>query len=113
VVISPGLSDKVKDVWPKKKGNGVYTYRSRYNFELDMEFNSPNVIGVVKSNIVRYVMHMIRGVEDLPQRTLYRAVTEGRRNQTRLKSKWVDSMNSDNKTLEGIFLRQALIKSWF
>jgi hypothetical protein len=24
-------------------------YRSRYNFELDREFNSPNIIGVMKS----------------------------------------------------------------
>jgi hypothetical protein len=30
-------------------------YRSRYNFELDGEFNSPNVIGVVKSNRLRNV----------------------------------------------------------
>jgi hypothetical protein len=44
-------------------------YRSRYNFELDRELNSPNVIGVVKSNKLRYAGHdMIRGAEDLSQR---------------------------------------------
>jgi hypothetical protein len=37
-------------------------YRSTYNFELDMEFNSPNVIGVVKSNRLRYGGHIIREV---------------------------------------------------
>jgi hypothetical protein len=41
-------------------------YRSRYNFKLYRDFNSPNVIGVVKSNRLRYAWHMIRGTEDLP-----------------------------------------------
>jgi hypothetical protein len=50
-------------------------YRTRYNCELDREFNSPNVIGVVNSNRLRYAGHMIRGAEDR------RAVPEGRRNQ--------------------------------
>jgi hypothetical protein len=36
-------------------------YRRKYNFEIDREFNSPNVIGVVKSNILRHAGHMIRG----------------------------------------------------
>jgi hypothetical protein len=52
-------------------------YKSRYNLELD----SPNVIAVVKNNRLRYVGHMIRSAEDLSQRTLYRAVHKGRRNQ--------------------------------
>jgi hypothetical protein len=49
----------------------VGVYRSRYNLELDREFNSPNVIGVVKSNRLRYFGHMIKGAEDLPQRALF------------------------------------------
>jgi hypothetical protein len=66
-------------------------YRSRYNFELDKEFNSPNAIGVVKSNILRYARRMIRDAKDLPQRSLYRTVPEGRRNQKNTKiwmSRW-------------------------
>jgi hypothetical protein len=47
-------------------------YRSRYNFELDRELSSSNVIGVVKSN--RYARQMKRGAKDLPLRALYRAV---------------------------------------
>jgi hypothetical protein len=47
-------------------------YRSRYNFELDREFNSQNFISLVKSNRLRYAGHMKRSAEDLPQRTLYR-----------------------------------------
>jgi hypothetical protein len=50
--------------------------RSRYNFELDRDFNSPNVIGVVK-------------------RAMYRAVPESRRNQRRTKYRLVDGVNSD------------------
>jgi hypothetical protein len=47
-------------------------YRSRYNFELDREFNSPNVIGVLKNSRLRYVEHMIRDANDLPQSALWR-----------------------------------------
>jgi hypothetical protein len=54
-----------------------------YNFELNREFNSSNIIGFVKSNRLRYAVHMIRVAEDLPQRALCRAVPEGRRNQGR------------------------------
>jgi hypothetical protein len=43
-------------------------YRSRYNFKFDREFNSRNVIGLVKSNRLRYAGHMIRGVKDLYHR---------------------------------------------
>jgi hypothetical protein len=39
----------------------VGVYRSRYNFELNRKFNSPNVIGVVKNNSLRYAGHMIKG----------------------------------------------------
>jgi hypothetical protein len=51
-------------------------FRSRYNFELCREFNSPNVIGVVNNNKLRYAghMNMIKGAKGLPQSALYRAV---------------------------------------
>jgi hypothetical protein len=112
-VISPGTSDKVNDlrdldppgpavrqknVGADKKGREPITrllkiedgvYRSRYNLELDRDFDSPNVVGVVKSNRLRYAEHMIRGAEYLPQRALFRAMPEGRRNQGRPKSSWM------------------------
>jgi hypothetical protein len=48
-------------------------YRSRYNLELDRDFNSPNVIGIVKINRLCYADHMFRGSKYLPQRALFRA----------------------------------------
>jgi hypothetical protein len=51
-------------IYGPKIVDGVY--RSRYDFELDREFSSPNFIGVVKSNILRYARHMIRDAENLP-----------------------------------------------
>jgi hypothetical protein len=72
-------------------------YRSRYNFEIDREFNSPNDSGVVQSNKLRYVGHMMRGAQDLPQKALLRAVPEGRRNQGRPISRWRDRQNSPLK----------------
>jgi hypothetical protein len=71
----------------QKKVEGVC--RSRFNFELDREFNSPNVIGVMKRNRLRYAGYMIKCTQVLPQRAL-KAVPEGRRNQ-RPKSRWADS----------------------
>jgi hypothetical protein len=93
----PVFKRKVLTIYGPKIVDGVH--RSRYNFELDREFTSPNVIGDVKSNRFRYVGHMLRGAEDLPQRTLYRAIPEGRRNQRRPTSRWTDGVNSDIKTL--------------
>jgi hypothetical protein len=64
-------------------------YRSKYNFELDRKFNSSNVIGVVKSNRLRYAEH--KGVEDQSQRALYRAILEGIRRKTEIQvSGWFE-----------------------
>jgi hypothetical protein len=66
--------------------NGVY--RRRYNHELDKEFTSPNAIYITKTSRLRYAGHMIRRPDDLPQRALFKARPNGRRNQGRPKSKW-------------------------
>jgi hypothetical protein len=52
-----------------KLENGVY--RTRYNFELQREFDSPCVIKIVKTNRLRYAGHMIRSPEDLPQKAIF------------------------------------------
>jgi hypothetical protein len=44
-------------------------YMSRYNVELVREFNSPNVIGVVKSKKLHYAGYMIPSAENLPHFT--------------------------------------------
>jgi hypothetical protein len=59
--------------------NGVY--RRRYNHELDREFDSSNALNVTKTTRLRYVGHMIRRLEDLPQKALFRASLNGRINQ--------------------------------
>jgi hypothetical protein len=71
-------------------GNGVY--KRRYNHKLDKEFNSPNALNVTKAS---YAGHMIRRPEDLPQKALFRAKPNGKRNQGRPKSGWVNGVNSD------------------
>jgi hypothetical protein len=77
--------------------NGVY--RRRYNHELEREFDSPNALNVMKTCRLRYAGHMIRRPEDLPQKALFRAKHNGRRNQGRLKSRWADGVNSDSLAL--------------
>jgi hypothetical protein len=64
--------------------NGVY--RRRYNHELDIEFHSPNALNVTKTSRFCYAGHMIRRPEDLPQKALFRAKPNGRRNQERPKT---------------------------
>jgi hypothetical protein len=73
--------------------NGIYM--RRYNHELEREFDSPNALNVTKIRKVRYAGHVIRRPEDLPQKTLFRAKPNGRRNQGRPKSRWADGVNSD------------------
>jgi hypothetical protein len=74
--------------------NGVY--RRKYNHELDKEFNSLNALNVTKTSRLRYVGHMIRRPEYLPQKVLFRAKPNGRRNQGRPKSRWADEINTDS-----------------
>jgi hypothetical protein len=78
-----------------KNENGVFR-RRRYNHELEKEFNSPNVLNVMKTSRLRYAGHMIRSPEDLPQNVLFRAKPNAGRNQGRPKSRWVDGMNRDS-----------------
>jgi sugar lactone lactonase YvrE len=81
---------------PKIENN---VYRRRYNHELDKEFNSPNDLNVTKTNRLRYAGHMIRRPEDLPQKALFRAKPNGRRNQGRPKSRWANGVNSNSLAL--------------
>jgi hypothetical protein len=74
----------------------IGVYRRRYKYELDKEFDSPNALNVTKTSRFRYAGHMIRRPEDLPQKTLFRAKPNGRRNQGRPKSRWADGVNSDS-----------------
>jgi hypothetical protein len=64
-------------------------YKRRYNHELDKEFNSPNALNATKTSRLDYAGHMIRRPENLPQKALFRATPNGRRNQGRPKSRWV------------------------
>jgi hypothetical protein len=77
--------------------NGVYTRRC--NHELDKEFDSPNALTVTKTSKLRYASYMIRRPEDLPQKALFRAKPNGRRNQGRPKSRWANGVNSDSLAL--------------
>jgi hypothetical protein len=77
--------------------NGVY--RRRHNHKLDKEFDSPNALNVTKTSRLCYAGHMIRRLEDLPQRALFRAKPNGRINQGRPKSRWADGVNSDSLAL--------------
>jgi hypothetical protein len=71
----------LRTICGSKIENGVY--RRRYNHELDKEFNSPNILNVTKTSRLRYAVHMIRRPEDLPQKALFRAKPNARRNQGR------------------------------
>jgi hypothetical protein len=99
-------------------------YSRRYNHELDKEFDSPNVLNVKKTNRLRYAGHMIRRPEDLPQKALFRAKPNGRKNRERPKSRWADRVNSlalgvrdwthcaqDRQSWKDL-LQQALTRYW-
>jgi hypothetical protein len=77
--------------------NGVY--RRRYNYEIDKDYDSPNVLNITKTSRLRYPGHMISRPDDLPQKALFRAKPSGRRNQGRPKSRWAEGVNSDSLAL--------------
>jgi hypothetical protein len=89
-----------------KIANGVY--RRRYNHELEREFDSPNALNVTKTSRLRYAGHMIRRPEDRPQKALFRAKPNGKRNQGRPNSRWVDGVNSDSLALSSEIGRTVL-----
>jgi hypothetical protein len=73
--------------------------RIRDNHEPDKEFDSPNVLNVMKTNRLRYAGHMIRRPEVLPQKSLFRAKPNQSRNQGRPKSRWANRVNSESLAL--------------
>jgi hypothetical protein len=102
-------------------------YRRRYNHELDKEFNSPNALNVTKTSRLHYAGQIINPKIYIPQKALFRAKPNGRKNQGRPKSKWADWVNSDSLAL-GVgdwshfaqnrqscrdILQQALTRYWF
>jgi hypothetical protein len=104
-------------VWTKREGNqllvferkGLRTicglkivngvYRRRYAHQLDKEFNSSNALNVTKTIRLRYTGLMIRRPEELPQKALFKAKPNGRRNQGRPKSRRADGVNFDSLAL--------------
>jgi hypothetical protein len=68
-------------------------YRRSYNHELNKKFNSLNALNVTKTSRLRYAGHMIRRLEDLPQKALIRAKPNGRRNQGRPKPRWANGVS--------------------
>jgi hypothetical protein len=74
--------------------------RRRSNHELNKEFDSPNALNVTKTSRLRFVGHMIRITEYLPQKILFRVKPNRRKNQGRPKSRWADGVNSDILALE-------------
>jgi hypothetical protein len=138
VIISPGTSDKVNDLqaqccwkavklgcWQKGKRTDYSPLRGRFSarYMALVKFWTRHW---VQEHKLRYAEHVIRSAEDLLQRALFRAMPEGRRNQERLKSSWVDSVNSDSKAFGARdwtnfardrvqwkdLLRRTLTKSW-
>jgi hypothetical protein len=105
--------------------NGVC--RRRYNHELDIEFDIPNTLYVTKTSKLWYGGHMMRRPEDLPQRALFTAKPNGRRNQGRPKSMRAVGVNSNSLALWvrdwthcaqdrqswKDLLQQAFIRYWF
>jgi hypothetical protein len=106
----------LRTIFGPKIENGVN--RRRYNHELDKEFDSPIALNFTKTSKLSYAGHMIRRPEDLPQKALFRAKPNGRRNQGRPKSKWADGVNSDwthcvqlRQTWRNL-LQQTLTRYW-
>jgi hypothetical protein len=73
------------------KYTGIYRYLPVFGI---------GVLGITGITVFEKVCIFAIPTEDLPQKALFRAKPNGRRNQGRLKSRWVDGVNSDSLALE-------------
>ena len=73
--------------------------RRRYNFELDREFATPNIVAQVKVNRLRWVGHLARMNNTRAPLILFNRDPEGRRDRGRPKLRWIDNIERDLNAL--------------
>ena len=75
-------------------------YRRRYNFELERDFAEPNIVAMVRVNRLRWADHLARIDEGRAPSKLFRNDPEGRRGVGRPKSRRIDGVQQDLRTLK-------------
>ena len=76
-----------------KQVNGQY--KRRFNFELDREFGTPNIVAQVKKNRLRWAGHLACMNNVRAPLILFNNDPEGRRNRGRPRMLWKDSIEQD------------------
>ena len=87
----------LRTIFGAKQENG--SFRRRYNFELERDFAEPNIVAIVKYNRLRWAGHVARMQENRAPRKLFERDPEGRRGVGRPKTRWIDGVQSDLRTL--------------
>ena len=67
------------------------------NFELELDFEEPNIIAVVKCNRLRWAGHLVKMDPNRAPRKLVE--NDGRRGVGRPKTSWIDGMQADLRAL--------------
>jgi hypothetical protein len=73
-------------------------FKTRYNFKLERELDSPCIVNVVKTNRLRYAGYMIRMPEYLPKEGCFYSKTT-RNKLGRPRSRWADGVISDSRAM--------------
>ena len=74
-------------------------WRLRYNFELHRIFEEPDIVGLVKTQRLRWAGHLARMEEDRAPAVLFRSNPEDKRSRGRPKVRWIDGVEQDLRTL--------------
>ena len=75
-------------------------WRTRYNFELQRDFNEPNIVAVVKTQRLRWAGHVARMDRSRAPSTLLRNEDPGgQRRAGRPRARWADGVQDDLRTL--------------
>ena len=80
-----------------KQENG--SFRRRYNFELERDFAELNIATIVKYNRLRWAAHLAQMQENRVPRKLFEQDPEGCKGVGRPKTRWIDGVQADLRTL--------------
>lgn len=74
-------------------------WRRRYNFELYQLYNNSDIVKFIKVQIIRWVGHIARMLDNEHTKRLTMSIPEGRRSRGQPRTRLLDEMEGDLKIL--------------
>lgn len=87
----------LRKIYGPKFENGCW--RIRYNTELKIQYNSPDIVAEIKARRLEWLGHIIRMDDSRIPKKILNSKPEGKRNVGRQKLRWLDGVEEDLRTL--------------